>query len=319
MKKLYKLLWVLFILIQYGSLNALSTRITDISSTALSYSNSENNLFIGIDYTFSLDNPSWVLAEHSGYVQFSESDSGVLLLPPNVTDMFPQMFFRSQVSQTAIHDFANHQDEIPKFVSNDYIDMEKIGSISRFRSGYGHDYVDDFETCRSMKHYYCPKASVTDFSTIDIFSPITGTVVSMEESNGIRINIKSSSYPEYQFIIFHVNTLPYIQNGYEVEAGEKIGTHINNTINPTISDIAVQRFVLHNNQFKKQLISFFDVMEDDFFASYSAQSQINTRSDLIISDIERNSDLLTCIGEEFVGETMDDGSYGNIPNWIILD
>ena len=115
------------------------------------------------------------------------------------------------------------------------------------------------------------------------------------------------------------SNLPYIQNGYEVEAGEKIGTHINNTINPTISDIAVQRFVLHNNQFKKQLISFFDVMEDDFFASYSAQSQINTRSDLIISDIERNSDLLTCIGEEFVGETMEDGSYGNIPNWIILD
>ena len=59
MNILYTLSWVLFILIQYGSLNALSTRITDISSTTLSYSNSENNLFIGIDYTDSLDNPSW--------------------------------------------------------------------------------------------------------------------------------------------------------------------------------------------------------------------------------------------------------------------
>ena len=42
--------------------------------------------------------------------------------------------------------------EIPQFVDVNYIELEKISKISKFRSGMGHDYSDDFESCRSMKH-----------------------------------------------------------------------------------------------------------------------------------------------------------------------
>lgn len=42
---------------------------------------------------------------------------------------------------------------IPRFVQTDYIELAKIDRISRFRSGEGHDYSDNFESCRSMKHY----------------------------------------------------------------------------------------------------------------------------------------------------------------------
>jgi hypothetical protein len=36
---------------------------------------------------------------------------------------------------------------IPKFVNVNYIELEKIHRISRFRSSEGHDYSDDFESC----------------------------------------------------------------------------------------------------------------------------------------------------------------------------
>ncbi|GAI87611.1 unnamed protein product [marine sediment metagenome] len=46
-----------------------------------------------------------------------------------------------------------------------------------FRSGIGHDYSNDFESCRSMNHYFNPKFNGSvDWSTVQIFSPVSGTV-----------------------------------------------------------------------------------------------------------------------------------------------
>ena len=42
-----------------------------------------------------------------------------------------------------------------QFIQADFIDLEKIVAISKFRSGSGHDFSQETdETCRSMKHYY---------------------------------------------------------------------------------------------------------------------------------------------------------------------
>ena len=177
----------------------------------------------------------------------------------------------------------------------------------------GHDYSDDFESCRSMKHCFNP--NVSDYTTIEIFSPVDGTILSMVESNGIRIHIRSSEHPEYQFIIFHIDALPSLEVGDFLSAGEKIGNHINNT---TISDIAVKRSVLHDGIFKSQLISYFDVMTDEHFISNYKSSEITDRTDLIISAEERDASPLLCEGEVFVGEILD-GGYGSISNWAMLE
>jgi len=50
---------------------------------------------------------------------------------------------------------------VPRFVATDYIESARIARVSRFRSGYGHDYSDAFESCRSMKHYYMPAVMAT--------------------------------------------------------------------------------------------------------------------------------------------------------------
>ena len=310
MNKLYILLWVLIILIQCSILNALSTKITDISSTEINYTNSIPSLFVGLDYNFTLEDSDWVSAESTGFVQYTTSNSGTFTLPENIFETSPKMFFRLSVSPTPIHDFVNYEDSIPQFVNSNYLDLNKIEKISKFRSGMGHDYSDDFESCRSMKHYFNP--NVEDYSLIEIFSPVDGIVVSMVESNGIRINIKSSEYPEYQFIIFHIDLLPEIEIGDIVSEGELIGNHINNS---TISDIAVQRYVLHEGIFKTQLLSYFEVMTDEHFNGNYLGPEISSRSDLIISSTERDASPLHCEGEEFIGETYGDGGYGSLSNW----
>ena len=309
---------LLFLLICSSSSSVIgstfTSKITEISSTEISYTNSMPNLYVGLDYSFTLENSDWISAESTGFIQYNTSYSGKFTLPINIFETFPQMFFRLRVSATAIHDFVNYENAIPQFIESNYLDLNKIDSISKFRSGMGHDYSDDFESCRSMKHYFSP--NVEDYSQIEIFSPADGVVVSMVESNGIRINIKSSEYPEYQFIIFHINPLPDLEIGDTVSAGEQIGNHINNT---TISDIAVQRFVLHDGIFKRQLLSYFEVMTDEHFNANYLGPEIISRSDLIINLTERDANPLLCEGEEFIGETHTDGGYGSISNWTQLN
>jgi len=309
---------LLFLLIYSLSLSAIgstfTSEITEISSTEISYMNSIPNLYVGLEYNFTLEDSDWASAESTGFLQYNTSYSGKFTLPINIFETFPQMFFRLRVSATPIHDFVNYEDAVPQFVASNYLDLNKIDRISKFRSGMGHDYSDDFESCRSMKHYFSP--NVEDYSLIEIFSPVDGVVVSMIESNGIRINIKSSEYPEYQFIIFHIDPLPDLEIGDTILAGQQIGIHINNT---TISDIAVQRYVLHEGIFKKQLLSYFEVMTDELFSGNYLGPEINSRSDLIISHTERDASPLLCEGEEFIGETHTGGGYGSISNWAQLN
>ena len=291
-----------------------TSKITEINSTEICYTNSIQNLYVGLDYNFTLEDSKWVSAESSGFLQYNTSYSGKFTLPINIFDTFPRMFFRLRVSTSPIHDFVNYEDTIPKFVDSSYLDLNKIDKISKFRSGMGHDYSDDFESCRSMKHYFNP--NVEDYTIIEIFSPVDGIVTSMSESNGITINIKSSEYPEYQFVIFHIDALPDLEIGDTVSAGEKIGNHINNS---TISDIAVRRYVLHEGVFKNQFLSYFQVMTDEHFNDNYLGSEISSRSDLIINLTERDASPLYCEGEEFIGETHTDGGYGSIPNWVQLN
>lgn len=193
---------------------------------------------------------------------------------------------------------------IPKFVSTDYIESAKIESITKFRSGEGHDYSDDFESCRSMKHYFKPKSNV-DWASIKIFSPVKGTVVRIDEEwAGTQIRIKSEQYPAFYFIIFHISLTNPLKVGDAVSEGQQLGTHIGSQ---TQSDIAVG--VSTPNGWK--LISYFDVMTDQLFQVYEARG-IGSRSDLIITKEARDADPLLCSGETF-------GTTGTLENWVNLN
>jgi hypothetical protein len=197
------------------------------------------------------------------------------------------------------------QDGIPKFVDVNYIELDEIHRISRFRSGEGHDYSDAFEHCRSMKHYFDPKPGVI-WQDVEILSPVTGKVTRVEEEwAGTKLEIQSDSRLAFRFVIFHLNLSRPLETGDSVVAGGKLGNHVGAQ---TSSDIAV---IVNDPTRQGRMISYFDTMTDALFQTY-AERGVNSRAEMIISKAERDAAPLTCNGDVFVDP-------GPLPNWRVLD
>lgn len=192
---------------------------------------------------------------------------------------------------------------IPHFITHDYIDLSRIEMISKFRSAQGHDYWDDFERCRSMKHYFRPK-DMSTAGSVQVFSPIDGSVVAViQEWAGQQLVIKSNEYPAFRVVLFHTNPSIPVAEGTTLRAGQLIGTHIGSQ---TWSDITVS---VDTPQGMK-LVSFFDAVTDALFDRYRARGA-SRRQDFIISREERDRDPLVCDGTAFTYR-------GRIDNWVVL-
>jgi len=201
---------------------------------------------------------------------------------------------------------------IPRFVSVDYIQPEKIGRISRFRSGIGHDYCDDFESCRSMKHYFEPKDTV-DWASVRIYSPVDGIITLLvDEWAGTKIEIRSKLHPAFFFDIFHVTLANPHKTGDTLLAGELLGHHIGSQ---TMSDIAIgvnvpQVGPKSTSATGRRLVSYFDVITDLIFTNYQNRG-LASRVDAVITKEARDADTLGCTGDTFSG-------VGTIENWVTL-
>lgn len=217
------------------------------------------------------------------------------------------------------------ENNLPQFIQADFIDLDKIYSISKFRSGSGHDFNDGSETCRSMKHYFnvqitaegekersenngIPKPPMAG-KAVDIFSPVNGEIVSIKEEQspiGKQIYIKPDKAKNFTIRLFHIYLLPGFEKGSIVKAGQKIGEIgiYQNT------DIAIEE----GPKFSNKLVSYFQVMPDEIFAKYQARGA-KSREDFIITKEERDADPLQCNGEWFA-KNYDEGS--NVEHFIYL-
>jgi hypothetical protein len=193
---------------------------------------------------------------------------------------------------------------VPRIANVSYIDLAPIMRVSMFRSAFGHDYHDAFETCRSMKHYFQPVSTV-DWSTIAIASPVDGTIVYLrsEQTFGTQVAIRSTAQPAFTFILFHVRPAAGLDSGARVAAGQRLGSHIGTQ---TMSDIAVGV----STPAGYKLVSWFETMTDELFASYAARG-VAARSSAIITKADRDNNRLTCDGETFVGAAP-------LENWLSL-
>jgi hypothetical protein len=192
----------------------------------------------------------------------------------------------------------------PRILTHDYIEASKVFRVSRFRSGIGHDYADEAERCRSMKHYFQP-APNADWSGVVVFSPVAGTVVEMqtEMTFGVQLRIRTSAVRAMTVIVFHVRPHAGIEVGSQVAAHQRLGTHIGSQ---TMSDIAIRVQTPTGFRF----VSYFEVMSDALFATYQTRG-ISTRQSAIISAAERDAAPLSCDGERFE-------SAGALVNWVQL-
>ena len=202
------------------------------------------------------------------------------------------------------------ENNLPKIVQADFIDLDRITRISKFRSGSGHDYSGGDETCRSMKHYFYtsyppsfnPQAYTPKAPYINIYSPVDGDVTNIDPEQtpiGKQIRIRPSSQPDLSFVLFHVYPVDNLNSGGKVHAGEKIGT----IGADGVTDIAVQA-----GRFRGKLFSYFDIMPDEIFQHYQKRG-INSRSGVIISRQYRDQHPLSCTGEQFNGRGDNPDNY----------
>lgn len=299
--RIFSILILLMLTISYAQ----QTRILSLSHEGiLCWTNSQMNTYCGIEYTEDLKD-NWAPAPPP-FWNIPVTNSVMSVNLPLSEIEAATMFLRVVSSTNQLPNGETYDVDangIPQFVGSDYIELDKIVRISRFRSGVGHDYSDDFESCRSMKHYFQPGSGV-DWASIQIRSPVAGTVDQLiDEWAGTQIQIRSTDFPAFHFIIFHVTLTNNLSVGDSVAAGQLLGTHVGNE---TTSDIAVGV----NTPTGWKLLSYFDVMTDSLFLSY--QSRGVTKANAIITKQERDLDPLTCVGEEFVDP-------GNLPNWVDLN
>lgn len=220
----------------------------------------------------------------------------------------------------------------PKFLQADFLDLDKVAAITKFRSGWGHNYAGNGETCRSMKHEFQFKetsaqsairqkevelqksgvkitneiatdlkrnaASVRDESlSTPFYSPVDGWVTGTGESSGVgnMIEIMPDNAPQWRIKMYHVWIDPSIHLFSHLKAGQVIGKSY---MDIGWGDIAIHyRFVGG-----ERLVSYFQVLPDNLFEKYKARG-VKSRDDLIISKEFRDAHPLECLNNR--GETSD--------------
>ena len=241
-----------------------------------------------------------------------------------VTDGNNTFYYNALLTQGACETYDGGVD---KFVNHHFVSLDLIEDISKYRSSAGHDYSDDFEACRSMKHYFSPPEAERINDNIPVYSPVNGTVVVMNtEENGLevddgttnqRVSIQSTDYGAFEFTLFHIDLLSELNLslGSSVSAGDLLGyARFERNNGDSDDDSASHDFdiaISLNTHSGMKYISLFDVLTDNQFDDYKTwfgDSNL-TRSDLIISESDRNDNPLTCDGEEFT-------SYGELSSWI---
>lgn len=225
--------------------------------------------------------------------------------------------FKSSTS-SSVKESENAQ----QFIQADWIELDRIAFISKFRSGSGHDFSQGTgETCRSMKHYFNVPYSkegerLRDKNTglpvppdgkndIKIYSPVDGKITGIQSEQtpiGEQIYIKPTNAPKYAVRLFHIYKLEGIEKGTTVKAGQQIGVigQYQNT------DIAIEA----RSGLSANFISYFDVIPDSIFAKYQARG-IKDRSELILTKEYRDAHPLECNGERFAENYDSDQDNAN--------
>jgi len=199
---------------------------------------------------------------------------------------------------------------IPLFISADCIELSKMEKVSKFRSGHGFDYSDDFETCRSMKHSFALRPGENP-AACQIFAPFNGTVIGSLEDwegttlwKGTTIGFQPDSFKAFWVLIFHVNLDSSLQVGDHVNAGQILGK-------PEKEDGGTTIAVWVHTPGGDKLLSYFQVISNNIFALYQ-QRGFFSREAATISRQKRDANPLTCLGEEII-------NTGTLSNWFFLN
>lgn len=208
-----------------------------------------------------------------------------------------------------------------RFISTNFVNLSQIQRISKYRSGYGHDFSHTTsETCRSMKHYFDLKAGVSA-STVKYYAPTAGIIKdiyysSHEYGTEARFSLIPTAHSKYRLRFFHIALAEGLQEGSTVTAGQVLGTIGHPQAH---AEIAVEI-----NSFHGGIISFFEIISEELAAEYTSRGITNKK--IVLSQDERDANPLQCDYNtpdgRFVGVQKHTGSFqdwqNGEENWVTL-
>lgn len=218
----------------------------------------------------------------------------------------------------------------PKLVAN-FMDINKIRQISKYRSCFGHTVVpqDGREMKRNMKHYIEVYPELRKEETVEIYSPYDGYI------SLIRADMKDKLEGEiwisagemiplvplnlWMFSFEHVQPRKGLKTGDKVKAGELIGyasflvvERSDPTFDVIYGKMGLPMKTLDNwNSPFGDLDSIFDHMSDEVLAQFEKRGI--TRKNIILSKEERDNKPCTYRGDGPYFDNSDDPS-----NWTEL-
>lgn len=223
------------------------------------------------------------------------------------------------------------QSKSPPLITANFVDLNKIEKISKYRSCAGHVTVpqDQREGKRNMKHYFWVKPEYSKNKTVEIYSPYEGYVADIrsdpnENLEGeiwitpMQIFAMVPPFGVWSFSVQHIDIRTDLKLGNQVKAGELIGWAAISEKRGDSFDIVYgksgfppKKIDNWTNPFA-DLDSVFNHMNDGVFAKYQEKG-FSSKEDFIISKGER--DQSPC---QYQGEGPYFGSQEDPSNWAVF-
>lgn len=220
----------------------------------------------------------------------------------------------------------------PPLLVNNFVELEKISRISKYRSCAGHVTVpqDARENKRSMKHYFWVKPEYVGTDKVKIYAPYEGYVSDIRSDPQENLEGEIWIVPKralpilppmgvWAFSVQHIIVRDDLKRGSEVKAGEIIGHAAIPEQGRASFDIVYAKPALKpkkidnwNSPFS-DLDSVFNHMSDEVFAKYQEKG-ISSKETLLISKEERNDN--PC---EYQGSGPYFNNQENKENWAYLE
>lgn len=230
-----------------------------------------------------------------------------------------------------VFSIKSNGNEPPPQLSANFVNLDKIEKISKYRSCTGHVTVpqNEQESKRSMKHYFEVKPEFSKGQTVEIYSPYDGYVSTLRSnpSDGLEGEIwivpkrKLPVLPPFgvwQFSVQHIDVKKDLKLGSEVKTGELIGyAAFSESRIPTFDIVygkmafpsTPKRIDNWNSPFA-DLDSVFNHMSENVLAKY--QQKGLSKEGIILSKEERDQN--PCVYKDNGPYFIDD----NPDNWVTL-
>jgi len=195
----------------------------------------------------------------------------------------------------------------PQFIEADFIDLNKVYTISKFRSGIGHSIEDSVEKCVSLRHIYggggeefanaeekwnVIKDAPAAQDSIDIYAPVSGMIIDrseidLENTEGVGQNvvIRPDRYPGFKVRIDSIFLDDSVKRLGHVDAGQKIGV--------VCTRCPAEIFVSYTYLFGVRAVSYISALPDSVFAEYQKRG-LQDREDATIPREYRDAHPFEC-------------------------